>query len=140
MLIPPKSRAIQGSNSVTTPAANPLENLRPDIFLDSILIRSISADSIVSLTNSSQTTLEAKTKQLIEQPQYDLTVLKPGERSASPGLPQLGTPLRVIHFNRINLLPTGAGHLQRCRRSGDPGGVRALSGFQRNPIPQHHHH
>jgi hypothetical protein len=107
MLIPPRSRAIQGSNSVTTPAANAMENLRPDVFFDSILIHSISADSIVSLTNSSQTTLEPKTKQLIEQPQYDLTVLKPGERSPSPGLPQLGTPLRVIHFNRINLLPIG---------------------------------
>jgi outer membrane lipoprotein-sorting protein len=107
MLIPPRSRAIQGSNSVTTPAANPMENLRPDVFFDSILIQSISADSIVSLTNSSQTTLEPKTKQLIEQPQYDLTVLKPGERSPSPGLPQLGTPLRVIHFNRLNLLPMG---------------------------------
>jgi hypothetical protein len=107
MLIPPRSRAIQGSNSVATPAANAMENLRPDVFFDSILIHSISADSIVSLTNSSQTTIEPKTKQLIEQPQYDLTVLKPGERSPSPGLPQLGTPLRVIHFNRINLLPIG---------------------------------
>ena len=107
MLIPPHSRAIQGNNSVTTPAANSMENLRPDVFFDSILIHSISADSIVSLTNSSQQTLEPKTKQLIEQPQYDLTVLKPGERSPSPGLPQLGTPLRVIHFNRINLMPIG---------------------------------
>jgi hypothetical protein len=117
MLIPPKSRAIEGSNSVTNPAVKAtddrqdqwaaMENLRPDIFLDSLLIHSISADSIVSLTNSSQTKLEPKAKQLIEQPQYDLTVLKPGERSPSPGLPQLGTPLRVIHFNRINLLPIG---------------------------------
>jgi hypothetical protein len=107
MLIPPRSRAIQGSNSVTTPAANPMENLRPDIFFDSILIHSISADSIVSLTNSSQTKLDPKTKQFIVQPQYDLTILKPGERSTSPGLPQLGTPLRVIHFNRINLMPIG---------------------------------
>jgi len=107
MLIPPKSRAIQGSNSVTTPAANPLENLRPGIFLDSIVIRSISADSIVSLTNSSENKVDPKTKQLIEQPQYDLTVLKPGKRSSSPGLPQLGTPLRVIHFNRINLKTIG---------------------------------
>jgi hypothetical protein len=107
MLIPPRSRAIEGDNSVTTPAANPMENLRPDVFFDSILIHGISADSIVSLTNSSQTKLDPKTKQLIEQPQYDLTVLKPGERSSSPGLPQLGTPLRVIHFNRINLMPIG---------------------------------
>jgi hypothetical protein len=107
MLIPPRSRAIQGSNSVTTRAANAMENLRPDIFLNSILIRAISADSIVSLTNSSQTTVEGRSKQAIEHPQYDLTVLKPGERSPAAGLPQLGTPLRVIHFSRVNLLPSG---------------------------------
>ncbi len=106
LLIPP-SRAIQGSNSVSTPAANPMENLRPNVFLDSILIRSISPDTIVSLTNSSQIKLDAKTKQLIEQPQYDLTVLKAGERSSSAKLPQLVTPLRVIHFSRVNLLPIG---------------------------------
>ena len=107
LLIPPKSRAIQGSNAVSVKAANPLENLRPAVFFDSILIQSISADSIVSMTNSSQTTMEPKTKQLIEEPLYDLSVLKPAERSAPPGLPQLSTPLRVIHFSRINLLPTG---------------------------------
>ncbi len=107
LLIPPKSRAIQGSNVVTSKAANPLENLRPAVFFDSILIQSISADSIVSMTNSSQTTMDPKTKQLIDEPRYDLSVLKPAERISPPGLPQMSTPLRVIHFSRINLLPTG---------------------------------
>ena len=105
LLIPPRSRAILGSNSMTT-AANPLENLRPEIFLDSLLIRSISPDWIVSLTNSSPTKLEPRSKQLIETPLYDLTILKPGERRATAGLPQVGQPLRVIHFSRINLMPT----------------------------------
>jgi outer membrane lipoprotein-sorting protein len=104
LLIPRQSRVIKGSNSVTTRAANPLENLRPDIFLDSILIRRISPDWIVSLTSS--TKLEPQTKQLIETPQYDLTILKPGERSPSAGLPQVDKPLRVIRFSRINLMPT----------------------------------
>ena len=45
---------------MTTQAANPLENLRPSIFLDSILVRSISPDRIVSLTTSSSTTLDAQ--------------------------------------------------------------------------------
>jgi outer membrane lipoprotein-sorting protein len=105
LLIPSRSRAIQGSNSVSKPAANPIENLRPEIFFDSVLIRGISPDWIVSLTNSSQTKLDPRTKQLIETPLYDLTILKPGERSSSPGLPQVGKPLRVIHFSRVNLLP-----------------------------------
>ena len=106
LLIPPKSRAIVGSNAVTTKAANPLENLRPGVFLDSILIRDISPDRIVSLTNSSKTTLEARSKQLIETPQYDLTVLNPGRASASARMPQVAQPLRVIHFSRADLMPT----------------------------------
>ena len=40
LVIPPKSRAITGSNTVTTPSKNPLENLRPDMFTDSLLIQS----------------------------------------------------------------------------------------------------
>jgi hypothetical protein len=106
LLIPPRSRAIVGSNSVTAKAANPLENLRPGIFLDSLLIHSISPDRIVSLTNSSQTTLEPHSKQLIETPQYDLAVLTPGEPSPSPQLAHVAKPLRVIHFSRVNLMPT----------------------------------
>jgi hypothetical protein len=106
LLIPPKSRAIQGSASVTTRAANPLENLRPAMFLDSILIQRIAPDRIVSLINSSSTTMETRTKQLIETPQYDLTILKPGPRSSPDGLPEVDKPQRVIHFSRITLMPT----------------------------------
>ncbi len=67
LLIPPKSRAIIGSNAVTKPAANPLENLRPEFFLQSILIHSIPPDRIVSLTNSSATTVDPKNKQLLKR-------------------------------------------------------------------------
>ena len=105
LLIPPRSRAIQGSASVTTKAANPLENMRPGVFLDSIVIRAIAADRIVALTTSSTRKLEAKSKQLVETPLYDLTVLNPGR--PAPGLPQVDKPTRVIHFSRIDLTPTG---------------------------------
>ena len=107
LLIPREDRAIQGSNTVTKPGKTALENLRPEVFFDAVLIRSISPDWIVSLTNSSQTTLEPKAKQLIEQPLYDLTVLKPGEPTATAGLARVAKPLRVIHFSRVNLLPSG---------------------------------
>jgi outer membrane lipoprotein-sorting protein len=107
LLIPTKDRAIQGSNTVTKPAKEAMENLRPEIFFDSILIRSISPEWIVSLTNSSQSKMDPKTKQVIEQPEYDLTVLQPGQPSASGGLARVAKPLRVIHFSRGNLLPTG---------------------------------
>jgi outer membrane lipoprotein-sorting protein len=105
LLIPPRSKAIQGSTSVVSKAANPLENMRPEVFLESIVIHSITADRIVSLTTSSTDTLDPHTKQLIETPLYDLTVLNPGRESPAPGLPQVDKPLRVIHFSRIDLMP-----------------------------------
>ena len=107
LLIPTKSRAIQGSNTVTKPAADSIENLRPELFFDSVLVRSISPDWIVSLTNSSQSSMDPKTRQIIEQPEYDLAILQPGQPSASGALAKVAKPLRVIHFSRANLLPTG---------------------------------
>jgi hypothetical protein len=106
LLIPPRSRAIIGSNAVSKPAANPLENMRPEFFLEAILIHSISADRIVSLTNSSATTIDTKNKQLLETPQYELTVLNPGSEDGAPGVVKVIQALRVIKFSRINLMAT----------------------------------
>jgi hypothetical protein len=106
LLIPPRSRAIVGSNAVSKPAANPLENMRPEFFLDAILIHNISPDRIVSLTNSSTTTVDTKNKQLLETPQYELTVLNPGDEGGSPGVVKVFQARRVIKFSRINLMAT----------------------------------
>ena|ERR1700722_2518843 len=108
LVIPPKSQAIEGSTTSTGHAANPLENLRPDIFLDSLVIRNISADEIVSLTNSSETTLDpkSKSKQLIETPQYDLAILSTASAGTSTGPVRIAKPQRVIHFSRADLMPT----------------------------------
>jgi outer membrane lipoprotein-sorting protein len=106
LVIPPKSQAIEGSASAAGHAANPLENLRPDVFLDSLVIRNISPDEIVSLTNSSETKLDPKSKQLIETPQYDLAVLTTASAGTSTGPVRLAKPQRVIHFSRADLMPT----------------------------------
>ena len=106
LLIPSKSRAIEGTNAVSKPAANALENMRPAVFLDSILIHSIAPDRIVTLTHSSQTSFEGKNKQLIETPQYDLTVLNPGHSNPGSGLAQIAKPTRVIYFSRVDLMPS----------------------------------
>jgi hypothetical protein len=106
LLIPPRSRAIIGSNAVTKPAANPLENMRPEFFLEAILIHSISPDRIVSLTNSSATTVDTKNKQLLETPQYELTVLDPGKEEGSPGVVKVFQAQQVIKFSRVNLMAT----------------------------------
>jgi outer membrane lipoprotein-sorting protein len=105
LLIPSKSRVIEGKNSVTKRSASPLENLRPNVFIDSVLIHDISPNQIVSVIHESSTTLDPKTKRLIEQPQYDLTVLN-GAKPLSPNdIAKVAQPLRVIRFSRIDLLP-----------------------------------
>jgi outer membrane lipoprotein-sorting protein len=106
LLIPPRSRAIIGSNAVTKPTANPLENMRPEFFLQAMLIHSIAPDRIVSLTNSSATTVDTKNKQLLETPQYELTVLNPGKEGGSPGVVKVFQARQVIKFSRVNLMAT----------------------------------
>jgi outer membrane lipoprotein-sorting protein len=105
LLIPPKDRAIAGSNSVTAAAANPLENLRPGVFVDSILIHSISPDQIVSVIHESSTTLNPRMKRLVELPQYDLTVLSEADPISPVDIAKVAKPLRVIRFSRVDLLP-----------------------------------
>ena len=139
LLIPP-SRAIQGSNSVSTPAANPMENLRPNIFLDSILIHSISPDTIVSLTNSSQIKLDTE-----DQTTDRAATVRP-DRTESRGAKVIPRATSAGHPAASHPLQPGepaahrAGHLQRCRRPGDPGGLRAIPGLQWDPIPGHRDH
>ena len=105
LVIPPKSRAIVGSNTVTKPSTNGLENLRPDIFLDSVLVKSITPERLVYLTSTSET--RRQDKNLVETPEYDLHI---GEEDpqATDGLKvHVLKPTRVIRFSRLTLLPIG---------------------------------
>jgi hypothetical protein len=105
LVIPPKSRAVVGSNTVTKPSTNGLENLRPDIFLDSVLVKSIEPEGLVYLTSSSETRRQGK--KLVETPEYDLHI---GEEDpqATDGLKvHVLKPTRVIRFSRLTLLPIG---------------------------------
>ena len=105
LVIPPRSRAIVGTNRVTKPSANAIENMRPDIFLDSVLVKSIEPERLVYLTNTTQT--HRQDKKLVETPEYDLHV---GEEDpqATDGLQvHVLKPTRVIRFSRLTLLPIG---------------------------------
>jgi len=93
----PHDRVIEGSNTVTKLSPNPLENLRPKIFFDSLLINCIRPDELVTLTTDTENKIDPKSKQLMLDPQYDLTVV-----SRKPDSQQL-LPLRVIHFSRVDL-------------------------------------
>jgi outer membrane lipoprotein-sorting protein len=99
MIIPPRNKAIIGTNEVTTPSENKLENLRPPVFLDSLLIRAVDADEFVSLTESTRTLPpQPKQKVVVEEPDYDLTVMKRKDGNVL-------TAERVIHISRVTMLP-----------------------------------
>jgi hypothetical protein len=98
--IPPKSEAITGSGEVTTPSPNALMNLRPVVFFNSLLIRKIAPTDLVYVTNSSRIERDPKTKHLIQEPDYDMGILR------RQGDSQQLLPVRVIHISRTNLLPS----------------------------------
>lgn len=101
LVVAPKSRAYTGSNAVTRPSENPLENLRPNIFFDTMILREIAPDDLVFVTKETKTYVDPKSHQLKAQLEYDLTVVRHKVNS------QELIPERCIHFDRSTLLPSG---------------------------------
>ncbi len=99
--IPHDNKVIEGSDTLTKESPNTLENFRPNVFSDSLLINCIEPDDLVTLTSDTDTRIDPKTKQQILQADYDLSVLRRKENS------QELIPERVIHFNRVDLRPYG---------------------------------
>jgi hypothetical protein len=99
LLIPPKSEAIEGPNALTQPSQNAIENLRPYMFFDSMVIPQISADEVLSVTADSNLVVNPKTRKLEIRPEYLLTVQvrQPNSRFTEVH--------RVIHISRIDLRP-----------------------------------
>ncbi len=99
LLIPPKNRAIVGFNQVTKASQNGLENLRPKVFLDSLLVPGVSSEEYVVLTESTRVLAPAHgRKDSVEEPDYDVAVL----RVRSGNMLHLE---RIVHFSRLSLLP-----------------------------------
>jgi outer membrane lipoprotein-sorting protein len=97
--IPPRHLAMVGTNKVTKPSANGLENLRPVVFFDSLLVRGLGSDQIVALNNDTRIVEDSKNKKdLIEEPDFDLDILEQPRG-------QTARTARVIHISRSNLLP-----------------------------------
>lgn len=97
--IPHENKVFEGPNTVTKQSPNTLENFRPNIFSDSLLINCIGRDDLVTLTSDTDTRIDPKTKQLMIQADYDLSIVR------RKGDSQELIPERVIHFNRVDLRP-----------------------------------
>jgi outer membrane lipoprotein-sorting protein len=92
---------IQGSNEVTEPSKNGLENLRPGVFLNSLLVAGVMPEEYVVLTASTREIApETRRHDAVLEPTYDLSVAK----IKSGHVLQRE---RVVHINRLTLLPFG---------------------------------
>ena len=90
---------MQGTDKVTTPSKNGLENLRPAVFLDSLLVPGVASDEFVTMTESSRVLHEdAHHKTETIEPDYNLTVLK----TSSGNILHVQ---RVVRINRVTMLP-----------------------------------
>jgi hypothetical protein len=99
MLIPHEGCAITGSDVVTSGSQKGMYSLRPAVILDSLLIRGLQPDQNVAMTQGSRTLPDPKTrKDVIEDPDYEIEIL-----SQPKG--QVASTLRVVHIDRMNLLP-----------------------------------
>jgi hypothetical protein len=99
MVIPRKECAIIGSDVVTNPSQKGLYGLRPAVILDSLMIQPRQDDQVVSMTQDSWTPPQPKNRKgIVEDPDYDIEFL-----SRPQG--QTAKALRVVHIDRVNLLP-----------------------------------
>lgn len=98
LILNTENKVFEGSNTVTEKSTNPLENLRPDFFLDAIAVRGLNPNEEYMVTNDSETIEDASKKHLYTIPEYILNVMRP-----KTGPEKL--PVRVVTFHRDDLLP-----------------------------------
>jgi outer membrane lipoprotein-sorting protein len=98
LVIPSKNMAIEGPSTVHEKSPNPLENLRPDFFLDAIVVRGLDPDDEYMVTSDTETVPDAANKHLYIEPEYTLSVTrrKTGRENQ---------PVRTVTFHRDDMLP-----------------------------------
>jgi hypothetical protein len=101
LLIPPQSKAMEGSNSVVRKSENQFENLRPGFLFDAMMVRALDPDDFYARISDTETIEDAANKHLLLMPEYVLSIT----RHASNGS-KVDKPMRVITFHRDDLLPS----------------------------------
>jgi hypothetical protein len=98
LLMPTKDLVIEGANTVKDKSANQWENLRPDFFLDALVVRGLDPDHEFMVASDTEMIEDAQKKHLFAEPEYTLSIMRP--KSGHEKL-----PLRVVTFHRDDLLP-----------------------------------
>lgn len=97
--IPPKNRYITGSTQLTKISDNPLENLRPQVIYEALLIPEIDPkNEIAVLEEGKQQVVDEKTHSSLAQPNYRIVVIRRDAENS-------WRLHRNIYFSRANLLP-----------------------------------
>jgi hypothetical protein len=82
LLIPPKNRLIKGKDQVTKISSNALENLRPQVIYEALLIPAIDPNNeIAVLEQGKQQVVDEKTHQSVAQPNYHIVVIRRGAQN-----------------------------------------------------------
>jgi len=99
----PKCSVRMGSEQVSKPSTNVLENLRPPVIRDALQIPPVGSDEYVTLTEHSRLIAPAHGhKEAVEEPDYDISVL---DKKAGEANGHVLARARVIHISRVTLLP-----------------------------------
>ena len=97
--VPKRNIAMTGTSEMADPSQHGLEGLRPKVIFDSMLVHGLDPGQVVDLTQDSRIITDPKDKkQMVEEPDYELTILEPPQS-------QIAHTLRVIHIGRSTLLP-----------------------------------
>lgn len=99
LLIPAKGKLITGSNKIEKPSPVALENLRPYVFTQSLLIAAVPPADFTYMAAENHYDTDPKTHNLIERLDYDIGVLHRKDQTN-----QL-LPRRIIHISRVDLVP-----------------------------------
>lgn len=98
LYLPSKNRFYTGPAEVVHPSDNTLENLRPQVIYDALLIPSINPQNeIAVLEQSAEIVNDVKTKKIEESPTYVVDVIRKGEKGWYLS--------HKVIFSRADLLP-----------------------------------
>ena len=96
--IPPKNRFVVGQNDVVTPnPQQPLENLRPQVIYDALLLRELDPQGEIAVLEDGKESVTGEKGKKYDQPSYELDVIR--------GAGMDSWLHRKIVFNRETLLP-----------------------------------
>lgn len=99
LYIPPRGKAIEGTNEVRKRSTKFEENLRPGSFFDAMMVRGLEPGDLYMVRADTETMVDASKMQLLLTPEYILSVMR--HKQAEQEL----APVRVVHIHREDLLP-----------------------------------